>query len=176
MSTETIRLATLLLAIPFILSGQPARAEQPASPPEIASAPPPEILRDISQRQTELAVLELEIKKAELKKKLFDLQASGPPAAIASPREVAPPRVEIPLASSDIVEDKGISVKLIHKVDGRLAARVVHAGGETQDVKVGAPLGDGFTVAEIRADGVTVRRSAADVSRVPAAPVSSSGK
>jgi len=118
----------------------------------------PGVLREIGQRQTELTILELEVKRAELQKKLRETESvpsgNGPsflPAA-AMQSSVPPPPV-IPLAG-----DGQLSVRRIHKIRGELVALVMFPGGETKDIHVGGFVGKGLRVVEILADTVYVRQ------------------
>lgn len=122
------------------------------------------LLRDISQRQTELAILELDVKRAELQKRLKELEG-GPlpgPATVAVSPPVMPPSAP-PLAPPSAVAEPrpephgGVTVRRIHKIGGELTALITYPGGETRNVRRGASLAPGLTVVDIGLDAVQVR-------------------
>lgn len=177
-------LLVLLIASPWpncVSAGEPASPPTvkgnnigPVVPPrpELVDAPSPAnseaitadggripgVLREIGQRQTELTILELEVKRAELQKKLRETESvppgNGPqflPAAAA--QSFVPP----PLAISS-AGDGQLSVRRIHKIGGELVALVTFPSGETKDIHVGGFVGKGLRVVEIRSDTVNVRQ------------------
>lgn len=124
-------------------------------------APPPGVLREIGQRQTELAILELDLKRAELQKKLRELEV--PPAkppqflpAIAQPQTGA---TVLPSPLPDAISDSpfGPTVRRIHKVAGELVAQLLLPGGEIKNIRAGGGVG-GLKIVQILPDTVYARK------------------
>jgi type IV pilus biogenesis protein PilP len=138
-----------------------------AEPPAVEAAPVPPVLREIGIRQTELSLLELEVKRAELQKRLRDLdQVTVPgPASLPVPPPLpvgaagAPSGPVSPPADAD--GDRGPRVLRIHRIDGRLKALVRLRDGETRDVGRGNRLPPDLEVVEVSGDAVLVRRGQA---------------
>ncbi|MDR3438184.1 type IV pilus biogenesis protein PilP [Telmatospirillum sp.] len=141
-------------------------APQPVGGPSEAAAvdvtPPPAILREIGQRQTELAILELDLKRAELQKKMRDLEAppvSVPQFAAGTAAAAGPvPGAVAPAAPADFESVAAPVVQRIHKVGGSLHAVVLLPGGETKDLHKGAVIMPGLRVVEVLPDHVLVRQ------------------
>jgi type IV pilus biogenesis protein PilP len=133
--------------------------------------PSPEVLRLIGQKQVELSLLELDIKRAELLKRLRETQSvqatGGPPSIPVATGFVPPPQPAQPAAPSaeSANPDKGDaatrgtspSVKLIHREGRELTAILVMPGGESRTVHRGNTLPGGMVVVAIDPDGVSVR-------------------
>lgn len=122
--------------------------------------PVPGVLRDIGQRQTELTLLELDIKRAELQKKLRELEAGpGPIVGLPSPPALPASTTMPPPAVAEGGEPPtGPAVRRIHKVDGQLAALIAFPSGETKEVRRGGAIANGLKVVEVRSDGVLVQQ------------------
>jgi type IV pilus biogenesis protein PilP len=142
------------------------------------SAPPPGILREIGQRQTELTILELDIKRAELQRRLKELeipqaaQLSSPPSALstaAAPGFSAGGELGIGHAG-------GVTVRRIHKVGNQLMAQVGLPNGETKAVRSGAMIGTELRVINILPDGVLVQHGGEVPYSLPAPVSFSSGR
>lgn len=119
----------------------------------------PGVLREIGQRQTELTILELDLKRAELQKKLRELEAAVP-ANIPHPLPaVVAQNSAVPSAVPDGAWETqmGPLVRRIHKIAGELVALVVFPGGETKNVRLGGLVGGGVRIVEILPDAVFVR-------------------
>lgn len=120
----------------------------------------PGVLREIGQRQTELTILELDLKRAELQKKLRELEGAAPANA--------PPFVAVPAAQNSNMPmlpaesgwdvQSGPLVRRIHKIGNELVAMVVFPGGETKNVRSGGVIGSGLRIVEILPDAVYVRK------------------
>jgi type IV pilus biogenesis protein PilP len=151
-------------AVPPVAAGPAPLA---AEPPAIEAAPVPPVLREIGMRQTELSLLELEVKRAELQKRLRDLdQVTVPgPASLSVPpplpvgATVAPPGPVSPPADAE--GDRGPRVLRIHRLDGRLKALIRLRDGETRDVVRGSRLPPDLEVVEVTGDAVLVRHGQA---------------
>lgn len=151
--------------------------------PQIPDAPGmPDVLKEISQRQTELAILELDLKRAELQKKMRDLEApsaavqppalggggGGGAAASPSPAAVIPGYADMsPSPLSDGAA--GPVVQRIHRVNGSLCALIVLPGGESRDLPPGAEVIAGMRVVAITPDKVLVRSGDRAVHALPSA-------
>jgi type IV pilus biogenesis protein PilP len=125
-----------------------------AKPGAAESGPVPSVLREIGQRQTELTILELDLKRAELQKKLRELETTSP---LSPP---LPPSAQIP-APTAMVQTPGWDapvVRRIHKVGRDLVALVILPGGETKNVRSGGLIGKGLRVVEIVPDTVFVQQ------------------
>ncbi len=135
----------------------PSPRAEPIGAPD--AAPLPGVLRQIGERQTELAILELDIKRAELQKKLRELNGEPVLQSAVGLAVVngGPPTREIP-------EAKGVTgdplVRRIHKVGHDLVASLAFSGGETKEVRAGAILPNDLKVIDILPDTVRVRRGA----------------
>ncbi len=118
----------------------------------------PGVLREIGQRQTELTILELNLKRAELQKKLRELEApaTGPQFSSAVPAPAAAPALSTVPAESGWETSPGPLVRRIHKIGDELVAMVVFPGGETKNVRSGGSIGNGLRVVEILPDAVYV--------------------
>jgi len=118
----------------------------------------PGVLREIGQRQTELTILELDLKRAELQKKLRELElaahANGPqflPAAASLASPMSPAAVPMGREGQPYV-------RRIHKVGDEIAALVVFSDGVTKNISVGGLVGNGVRIVEILPDTVYVRQ------------------
>jgi type IV pilus biogenesis protein PilP len=146
--------------------------------------PSPDVLRQLTQQQSELALLELALKKAELQRKLEDLRAPAGPFVHGDPPTIAEtvmptvsdPTASAPMASAPMASAhrpvstaSQFAVRRIHRVRGQLAAELVCPDGDIRQVGKGAVLSPGLTVADIRADGVFVRRDQQDLIPLPSA-------
>lgn len=121
-------------------------------------APLPGVLRQIGERQTELTLLELEIKRAELQHKLRELDA--PPPSLPPPG----PSLAGDAVSKGNPDPSGPGsrqpvVRRIHKLSGELVALVILPTGEVREVRRGAVLAHDLKVVEIRPEAVRVSRS-----------------
>jgi type IV pilus biogenesis protein PilP len=128
------------------------------------------VLRELSQRQTELAILEMDLKRAELQKKLRDLQSpqvvvvpsagaatpSGP-TSLSSPSEPVP-TISQPVWGKRSGPQNGPIVQRIHKVQGGLRALIRLPSGEVRDVALGATVGPSLRIIAISSDGVSARQ------------------
>ena len=149
-----------------------------AAEADAMAQPDSQLLSNIAQRQTELAILEMDIKKAELQKKLRDLQLpapfAGPAPVLPAPVLVAPPSLpgDVPPGAAKIPEPPpgSFSVERIHRVGDRLAAVVRFPSGETRSVRSGETLEKGLKVVAVSAVEVTVRRANAEPYALPAVP------
>ena len=139
-------------------------------PGGIESVPPSGVLHEISQRQTELAILELDIKRAELQKKLRDLQGGPPGQSIAA----SPPLKEG--AAGPTPANAAPVVRRIHRAGGELAAVIILGHGETKTVRRGGEIANGLRVVEIHPDAVLVRRGDDPVYPLPASPLTGTGQ
>jgi len=142
------------------------------------SAPPdPELLSNIAQRQTELAILEMDIKKAELQKKLRELQLPGQiPVLPPGQAPVLPPPPALAgdfppgAAKNPDLRSGSFSVQRIHRVGDRLAAVVRFPSGETRSVFSGETLEKSLKVVAVSAVEVTVRLAGAEPYALPVVP------
>lgn len=132
----------------------------------VTAAPDPDLLADIARRQTELAVLELDIKKAELQKKLRELQPSALPPGLAA---IPPLAVDaaLPAAKAPEFQARIWSVQRIHRIGERLAALIRFPGGETRDVFPGGKLDGDLKLVAVTPGEVTARRSAGEAFSLP---------
>jgi type IV pilus biogenesis protein PilP len=136
--------------------GPPSPGNGEAIPVDVGQIPG--VLREIGQRQTELTILELEVKRAELQKKLRETESvpsgNGPqflPAAATQSSVPSPPAIAL-------AGDGQLSVRRIHKIGGKLVALVMFPSGETKDVHIGGFVAKGLRIVEILSDTVYVRQ------------------
>lgn len=171
---RALRLATVLFSILAGPATQAADAPVPAPQPVLPGmaetgsgadyVPQSGVLREIGQRQTELAILELDIRKAELKKKLKDLDGGGAPLPVPSIPSPVPvldggPGPARPAPGAGAFGAPGApSLRRIHKIGHDLAALLVFPTGEIRDVRRGASLPNDLKVVDILPDAVLVRR------------------
>lgn len=153
-------------------AGMPSPWAEPIGAPD--AAPLPGVLRQIGERQTELAILELDIKRAELRKKLRELNGESalqPAVGLAVVNGGAPTR-EIPEAKG-VVGDP--LVRRIHKVGHDLVASLAFSDGETKEVRAGTILPNDLKVIVILPDAVRVRRGAQSPYELGILPISPGG-
>lgn len=150
MSSKLGKQIGILVGISFGLCGRGACG---ADPDGLRGMPAPGLLRELTQRQTDLAILELDIKKAELEKRLREAKTSGDPM-------LSPPLV-LDLPANAIKDHKpampAYSVQRIHRLGQSLSATLLSSNGETVTVFVGSKLGDHLVVDSISAEAVLVR-------------------
>ncbi|PKU22814.1 type IV pilus biogenesis protein PilP [Telmatospirillum siberiense] len=152
-----------------VLPMVPAPASVVAGAPPAEAVPPengqfPGVLREIGRRQTELTILELDLKRAELQKKLRELESAGqakppqflPVAAAAMPPS---PGASLPPSSVDMPQEAPVGplVRRIHKVGNDLVALIALPDGETRNIRSGGVIG-GLRVVQILPDTVYVRK------------------
>jgi type IV pilus biogenesis protein PilP len=167
------RIICFVLVTSGVLANLPAPAAEAASadgPPAPAAisipgtTPATEILKEISDSQTELALLELAIKKAELQKKLREIQI---------PRDApSPPSEDRRMPAAAPITLRGgeqYAVRRVHRVNGNLEAVLVLPGGDIKAVKKGSVLAEDLVVADVRPEGVSVRRGSGLPYSLPAA-------
>lgn len=120
------------------------------------------VLREIGQRQSELMILELDLKRAELQKKLRELD-SAPPAGV-------PQFLSTAATNMGWEGTSGPVVRRIHKIGNELVAMVVFPSGETKDVRSGGFVGNGLRIVEILSDAVYVRKGDQQRYALPVSP------
>jgi type IV pilus biogenesis protein PilP len=126
----------------------------------------PGVLREIGQRQTELTILELDLKRAELQKKLRELEAVFPNNGVPYFPTAAAQNSNVPV--SPITKGwEGPQVRRIHKVGNELVAVVVIPGGETKNVRSGGFVGKELRVVEILPETVYVRQGDRQIYALP---------
>jgi hypothetical protein len=94
-------------------------------------------------------ILELDVKRAELQKKLRELD-SVPSAGV-------PQFISAAAAKMGWEGSAGPVVRRIHKIGDDLVALLVFSSGEMKDVRSGGFVGDGLRIVEILPDAVYVR-------------------
>lgn len=150
-----------------------------AVPPPDAMVPEegqlPGVLREIGRRQTELTILELDLKRAELQKKLRELETMGqarPPQFL--PTAAMPQNTggggAVPLPPDVGLDPEiGPQVRRIHKVGGALVAVIALPGGEIRHIRPGGLIGD-LRVVQILPDTVYVRKGDQPPYALPVSP------
>ena len=162
--------ACLTIAVAACASA--AVAEGPEGSAIPGATPPADVVQQITERQTELAILELAIKKAELKKRLQELQVPaepGVPHTDASASD-APATAQPPRALQNPPSDH-YAVHRIHRIRGHLVAAIALPDGAIKELAKGAVLPGGLLIADIRSDGVSVRRGQGEPYDLPPAAV-----
>jgi len=194
MSARSLSILFLTLGLAAAQVSLRARAEQPplsggGDPEPPFGVPSADVLRKVSQQQSELALLELAIKKAELQRKLLDLRAGSDPFAhgdAPEPSETVMPPTSVPMpavspaafpppssppvfAHRPVATAANFAIRRIHRVHGQLTAELVCPDGDIKEVSKGSMLSPGLLVADIRVDGVFVRQGQQDLAPLPAA-------
>lgn len=147
---------------PVIPGPMPAGSHSSAIVEPVATegAQIPGVLREIGQRQTELTILELDLKRAELQKKLRELEAAAPPQMPQFLPAAAVQNPSVPMAPAESGSEMptGPLVRRIHKIGDELVALILFPGGETKNVRPGGVVGNGVRIVEILLDAVYVRK------------------
>lgn len=124
---------------------------------------PSPLLEEIGKRQSELAVLELDLKRAELKKRLRELDqtlpASPPPAFPSGAPTGSQPAIGEPGPVGAVMTASLPVVKRVHRVGGQLRALLVMPSGETRDLTKGAALDENLHIVAIASDLVLAKKA-----------------
>jgi type IV pilus biogenesis protein PilP len=148
--------------------GPPAAAASPRfrEPDRTDLAPGSSILSEISRRQVELSLMELDLKKAELVQKLAEVRGQTFPVEIFDGIPAgAPPAFVRPGGGTGSQAVRGgpgplpdPDVRLIRKDGGVLVADLALSSALRVTVRPGDRLPDGLHIADIQPDYVLVRR------------------
>lgn len=160
---------TLPPAMPVPAAAEEAVPERIPEPSREAMFQVPDaLLTEISRRQVELSLLELEVKKAELSQKLAEARGGAllgtlppplpPPTAGVAVSQSAmplPPPPETQLPEPPAADP---DVRIIYKRDGILMADLALSPTYSLSVRPGDTLPGGLRIVDIRPDVVMVRR------------------
>lgn len=147
--------------------------EKPTLPPSVKVEPGPASssgpiagsVRELTERRSEVEKLALDVKIAELKSKLYEIENPAPAPAIvqapATPAQLAPP---VSAVQSPVVEEKEPFNPFVVSVVGR--GDNIYAIIELEKGRRKVRIGDkvlGGSVAQIDRDKVVVRKKSTDI-------------